>query len=192
LGVDSVEPQHAAGGDLHDPAAVDQLERQLRLLDHRHRPLRMGKDRLKSGSMNVFRELDRARETRLARVREWAFNEHRLQLVESVPPRILLEELVRGTELEAESQLEATVKRSNHLGVCLPNARLALTSQRQIGTDVRSSIEDSGSASRRLSTEGDCLLDRLNAVVTGRDHVRMNVDETRWLAYRPVLHVISL
>src|SRR6266545_58533 len=89
--------------------------------------------------------------------------------------RVLVEEDPRGRQLVAETQVETGTRAHPLVGGT--NLRLTLVAEREIRPDVRRREEDGGAMLRGAQTEGDPFLDRRRAVVPGRDHVRMTVDE---------------
>ena len=115
---------------------------------------------------------------RAERAREGKLHEHGGQSAERVAGRILGEELARRGELEPEAEIESERRRlQRHVRVDEPDRCLPLLGEGELGPDVRRREEHVRSARDCLTAEHEALGHRLGAVVTGRDDVRMHVDE---------------
>ena len=123
------------------------------------------------------------------RALEREFHEDSREVAEPIPLHVVVEERGRRGELEAEPEVETEGRcLLGELGVSLAHPLLPVLGERQARPDVRRGEEDARAALARGPAKSDPLLQALRAVVTGRDHVGMDVpeharDATRRRAY---------
>jgi len=89
--------------------------------------------------------------------------------------RVLLQKRCRRRQLETEAELEPSVRAHTLVGGA--DLCLALFAQGEVRPDMRRRKQDRGPVLRRAATERQSILDRRGPVVTGRDDMRVTVDE---------------
>jgi len=167
----AVTPEEAAGVDLQRPAALGQLVGQVWVGQDRLRPLRVRDDRRQSGALDPLPDL----EEEAGRADKRNLDEHMLALLEDVAPGILVEQRRHRGQLEAEPKLER--RPFSKLREGLPDPGLALLAQRDERRDVRCRVEHARLVGECIAAQRQSLVDGPNAVIAGRDDVRMDVDE---------------
>ena len=94
---------------------------------------------------------------------------------EDVTVRILFEQRRCRRQLEAEAELEPSLP--THALVGSADLRLPFSTEREVRPHVGRREEDRRSVGCSTAAEGEAVLDRRCAVVTGWDDVRVTVDE---------------
>jgi hypothetical protein len=170
---------------LQEPPALPEIRGEAGIADNGLRALRMRDHRDQPGTLDPLpKGLSKPQGAA-----EGQLHENGREVAEPIAPQVVVEECGSRRELEAEPEVEAEGRcRAGELDVRRAHPFLSVLGERQTGPDVRCGIEDARAPLARCPAKGEPLLQALCAVVTGRDHVGMDVpehvrDATRRRAY---------
>ena len=171
LGAWSMQAEQARSVHLESPPASRQLHGDFGVVEDGLGALRMSDHRSEPTVPDVLGHLKED----VWPPGEWDLDEHTAGAFELVSTHVLTQKPGMWRQLEPEPQLQPCVRA--HLPVSLAGGDLALVSERQVRPDMRRGEKDRRAVRSCLAAELDALAHGRSAVITGRDDMRVAVNE---------------
>jgi hypothetical protein len=181
----AVSAEKTCRGDLQLPASPGCSACCSGVGKERRRPLRMCEHRQHSGGLEALARAEDLLHPVFVPALERALEQGGVEAVEPVPAQIVI--AVRNGRVDFEADADPELLAFQQL--CKPcriraDELLAFFRQREVVVHVWRDVDERRPSGGGEAAELDSLVDRLHAVVTGRDHVRVDVDEAGGHAWK--------